>query len=121
MMDWLWLKFVEALGHAWFSAGLIGLVLGMSAVEFTARMLPAHTAPSIATRVSWGVACALSTGVSWLLNPTAQGFAIALTVGLGSPSAQLGIMRVVYARYPQFEPKSMAENCRTTPPPGWPP
>jgi hypothetical protein len=123
-MEWLWLKFIEALAHQWFSAAAIGLVLGMGAIEFTARMLPANTSPTVATRVSWVTACAASFGVAFLLNTSAMGFAIALTVGVGSPSAQLMIMRFLYARYPSLKPQSMADNFRACPPPGevkWPP
>jgi hypothetical protein len=110
LFDWFYAKLVVAFGYPWFTAGTIGLVLSMGAVEFTARMLPASMAATIATRLSWASACAIGFLVSFLLNPTDLGFGIALTVAVAAPSVQLLGMRLLYAKYPQLQPQSMAEN-----------
>ena len=123
-LEWLGVVFIKAFGHVPFDAGFIGLVFGMGAVEFAARMLPARTEPTIATRISWAVACVTAFAVSMLLNPTALGFAIAATVSVSAPSLQLLIMRELYAWRPHLKPESMRENRepKQLPPPSefWP-
>lgn len=121
MMEWLWGQFLEALKYPPFAVGIITLALGMGLVEFTARMLPANMAPTIAVRVSWTVAFAVSCAVGSLLNHTDFGLAVALTISILAPSAQVYLMRFLYARYPQLQPQSMCENPNVKPgDPHWP-
>jgi hypothetical protein len=109
-LDWLYDKLNDGFDHPIFSAAVIGLILGMSAVEFTARMLPANTPPSIATRVSWFASCAVAFVVAFSLNQTLLGFSIAITAAVAAPSLQIGLMRAAYLRWPDLKPMAMREN-----------
>jgi hypothetical protein len=115
-LEWLFAKLVIALSHPEVAAAIIGLVLGMGAVEFTARMLPADTKPTIATRVSWATACAVAFVVAFSLNQTALGFALALTAAVTAPTLELIIIRALGSRWPNLLPQSMCENPKALPP-----
>jgi hypothetical protein len=115
-LEWLSAKLALALGHPEFTAAAIGLVLGMGAVEFTARMLPADTKPTIATRISWAVACLVAFAVAFGLNPTALGFALALTAAVVAPTLELVVLRYLALRWPNLMPQSMCETPAKLPP-----
>jgi hypothetical protein len=115
-LEWLFAKLVIALSHPEVAAAIIGLVLGMGAVEFTARMLPANTKPTIATRISWATACAVAFVVAFSLNTTALGFALALTAAVAAPTLELVIIGALASKWPNVLPHSMRENPKALPP-----
>lgn len=110
LLDWFFAKLMEGLDHLTFTAGALGLVLGMGAVEFTARMLPANTPVSIATRISWAVSFAVAFAVAFVLNETPLGFAVAITAAVTAPSLQIVLMRIAYTRWPDLKPLAMRQN-----------
>jgi hypothetical protein len=116
LFEWFFAKLIVIFGHPELTAACIGLVLGMGTVEFTARMLPAETAPTIARRISWAVACAAAFVVAFILNRTPLGFALALTAAVVAPTLELIVIRLIALRWPSLMPQSMCESPNKLPP-----
>lgn len=116
---WMWEQILLLFAHVEITAGAAGMVLGVAATDFVARMLPPSMDADYAYRLTRLIVFGAVTIAAFALDPTPIGLVIAVTAGCASPAIQALMMRAVYARWPAMKPQSLVSCVTDRPaPPG---
>ena len=112
--DWIFVKLSAALQHDVTFAAIVALVLGVFVSESVVRVIPADYSTFRAQRLLRLIAGGTALCAGFALQPTAQGFLIAMVCGLAGPTMHDLAFGWLYARWPSLKPpvlKTEIEKC----------